>query len=1010
MLDIKILCRRHLNLEVIYLLLIMSLGVMVPLLAFNGSFHVAGGDMTHPEFDISTSIERSMYLWQSSKGLGVNEFSTIPALFPYYASIWVLEAVGFSAEATQKILLIVVFALAGPTMFYLMRTLFPARKHLHAAFIAALFYLFNFFNLQIFWQPYINYQLAYAMMPVLLGLYIKGMKTGDRKYLCYFTLISLFNASSALNYALIVVQLLVLFSYTLWVFAFSENRTILIKRIAQYGIVFFASSSFWLIPAIVWYFTATKSYGLGEIIRDNLAGQIFLTGQYGIPINTFRLWGFGWFFKDGFEWSIPIHVLYTQNAFLVLLSFVPPLMAFSALLFIRKGTKRGVVLFFSMLALVGLFLMKGTAPPFGEVFKWLLNNSAAFLYLFKSPFNKIGLVAVLSFAVLIGFTVNELGTRVKRKSALLIIMLLASFAISGLIFPYWTGDAVRPRFKVNIPSAYSEVGQYLNSDNNSFRVLPLPIFTVNNFKCYTWGYSGAGIDQYFFSNPLVDKSFGVGSLETEHAIDLLQEAINNEDNARVAGLCRQYGIGWIVYHNDADPTFYNENLHLDSVKSILNTSPFVLEKSFGALDLFKIDGYLPRIYTPDIIVNYLNGTDPSDYYLLVCDPLSINNSVTKNPLFLSSLKMDNLEKKNLIENPSFENKTLWGSVSDVTPQMAGKADLSAIQSTDATDGNYSLQLSTKSHTAALATKIANFSSSTYTLSFDYKYISGNAPRFAIFQSGSELCDPAMALSKENKWQHFEVTFRLRPNTTDLYLFLYADPVPGDETTVLYDNVIVSKVITATTIETPKEPELAFKNINPTKYVVNITGATEPYYLVLSESFSPYWKAYVVDMDKSTNFGDTLFANPLPEENHFEVNGYANAWYIKKPGNYTIIIEFWSQQFVYLGLVISALTAVLALVTLGLVYRRIGIHHQQDRKVDGGSIQTVQTQVDALEHEGAGEPAEHTSGEVLQPESLRQTEGKLLKPREEDNYSNKDSIGGKVNQLTDSTKFLLLHKA
>jgi hypothetical protein len=112
------------------------------------------------------------------------------------------------------------------------------------------------------------------------------------------------------------------------------------------------------------------------------------------------------------------------------------------------------------------------------------------------------------------------------------------------------------------------------------------------------------------------------------------------------------------------------------------------------------------------------------------------------------------------------------------------------------------------------------------------------------------------------------------------------------------------------------PKLDFINVSPTEYVVNISGATVPYYLVLSESFDPNWKVYVTDGNKPISFWDTLFGSSLPEETHLEVNGYANAWRIEKSGNYTIVIEFRLQWYFYLGLIISSITLLGCLGYLG----------------------------------------------------------------------------------------------
>jgi hypothetical protein len=83
-----------------------------------------------------------------------------------------------------------------------------------------------------------------------------------------------------------------------------------------------------------------------------------------------------------------------------------------------------------------------------------------------------------------------------------------------------------------------------------------------------------------------------------------------------------------------------------------------------------------------------------------------------------------------------------------------------------------------------------------------------------------------------------------------------------------------------------------------------------------------------------------------------------------------------------------------------------IHEQPCRAADERDSETGEEQVDVLEHDWAGEPAEHSIGDVLQPKTLQPDEGMLLKPRYEDNHPDKDIIGVKVNQLTDSTNFFI----
>ncbi|MGE4358068.1 MAG: hypothetical protein AB7E08_05930 [Candidatus Omnitrophota bacterium] len=135
----------------------------------------------------------------------------------------------------------------------------------------------------------------------------------------------------------------------------------------------------------------------------------------------------------------------------------------------------------------------------------------------------------------------------------------------------------------------------------------------------------------------------------------------------------------------------------------------------------------------------------------------------------------------------------------------------------------------------------------------------------------------------------------------------------------------------------KEPEITFKKINPTKYLVKVEGAREPFWLVFSESFHKQWKLYSYQLIAHSSWFEEivadypelkvkearhlmkftpediryLFKKPLEAE-HLLVNGYANGWYIEpqKLGlgkNFILVIYFWPQSLFYLGLGISGLT-------------------------------------------------------------------------------------------------------
>jgi hypothetical protein len=111
----------------------------------------------------------------------------------------------------------------------------------------------------------------------------------------------------------------------------------------------------------------------------------------------------------------------------------------------------------------------------------------------------------------------------------------------------------------------------------------------------------------------------------------------------------------------------------------------------------------------------------------------------------------------------------------------------------------------------------------------------------------------------------------------------------------------------------KGPAIVYEKLNPTKYVAHITNASEPFFLVFSESYHKDWVAYVN-------------GEQLPDDQHFMANGYANAWYINKTGTYTITLEFWPQKLFYVGSTISITTLTLCMLYISknkikTIYRR-----------------------------------------------------------------------------------------
>jgi len=111
-----------------------------------------------------------------------------------------------------------------------------------------------------------------------------------------------------------------------------------------------------------------------------------------------------------------------------------------------------------------------------------------------------------------------------------------------------------------------------------------------------------------------------------------------------------------------------------------------------------------------------------------------------------------------------------------------------------------------------------------------------------------------------------------------------------------------------------EPKITFEKINPTKYLVHVR-ATEPFYLVFSESYHPQWRLYINKEGEQTSWIEALFQKPISDDKHFLVNGYANAWYVDpeqlgiRDEEFSITLLYWPQSLYYLGCITSVIVFV-----------------------------------------------------------------------------------------------------
>jgi len=111
------------------------------------------------------------------------------------------------------------------------------------------------------------------------------------------------------------------------------------------------------------------------------------------------------------------------------------------------------------------------------------------------------------------------------------------------------------------------------------------------------------------------------------------------------------------------------------------------------------------------------------------------------------------------------------------------------------------------------------------------------------------------------------------------------------------------------------PKIKFEKINPSKYRVHV-NTPYPFFLVFSESYNPQWRVYFDNPLSTTETPKNglhdisyLFKKRYLIGNHFFADGYSNAWYIDKTGEYDLVVFFQIQSYFLLGFILSGLSLI-----------------------------------------------------------------------------------------------------
>jgi hypothetical protein len=490
-------------------------------------------------------------IWHPEQGFGTSSLIRLWYDYPIQICIKFFSTVGFSWWVIDKLLWILPTIIGVFSSWKLAR--YVSLSKIYAA-IASIIYITNTYFLLIFGGGQLGVALGYGIAPYVLLRFIKridsttssvksGLQTG-----VWLALLVAFDLRLAY---------LTLGAVILYFLLHAKNLYKIIPVFIIPGIVATLLHIFWILPVVL---------GAG--------GESGLGGEYTSPgmLNFLSVADFSHaisLLHPNWPENLFGKVYFLQPEFLIL-----PLLAFSALLFL-KTEKKFHILFFPLLTLIGSFFAKGVNDPIGGIFQWMFIHIPGFI-MFRDP-TKFYLYVAIGYSVLIPFVLE----RINKRIIVLIFICYWIFTIRALFAGQVTGN-----FKpLLLSTEYVRLKNELVNDSVPSRTLWIP---RTDYFAFSSTLHPVLTSDELFHNASVSGLIGIiNSTEFEKTI-------------------RENGIGYVVVPEDTEKRIFLSNYKFDSslrenLIDALNKSSFRIVFADNNLIVYKSEHDPLIIRTPSNI-------------------------------------------------------------------------------------------------------------------------------------------------------------------------------------------------------------------------------------------------------------------------------------------------------------------------------------------------------------------------------------------------------------------------
>jgi hypothetical protein len=345
-------------------------------------------------------------------------------------------------------------------IFTLLTSYFLGKKVLNSipgAFVTSIVYTFNTYFL-LGRSGHLTLMSAFGLAPLALLLFIKTLESKNIIYaiICGLSLFLIGTYEFRSLYLIICVLLLYLFTYCI------TSRISIKTFLREYAYTLIV----FLLPILLNLFWIIGIYKAGFFGNNEILGrQIFGDGIISIEHAVSLSHPF---------WTGSHPVIFIIQP-IPLYFWITPCAAFLGLFLFRKDK---YIIFFGILAIIGILLTKQNDIPFGSLYKWLYFHFPGFSAFRES--SKFFFYIALGYSVLIGaFTKWIFQTKQTNIKILLFLIIIISFLYNSKSFINGEADSL---FQAkHVPSDYLVLKDFLLPQKDNFRTLWIPADS-------RWGY------------------------------------------------------------------------------------------------------------------------------------------------------------------------------------------------------------------------------------------------------------------------------------------------------------------------------------------------------------------------------------------------------------------------------------------------------------------------------------------------------------------------------------------